>query len=92
MEAKLVLLSKDNSHYPPIEWTRPISILPAIAKIFELSIMNNLIKAIDLKLFNRHQRGFVKGEKNWKHNWFTQIWSKLSERLKIQSSNSLLLY
>ena len=63
MEAKLVLLSKDNSHYPPIEWTRPISILPAITKIFELSIMNNLIKAIDSKLFNRHQRGFVKGGK-----------------------------
>ena len=61
--ARLVLLSKDKSHYPPVGWTRPISILPAITKIFELSLMNNLTKIYDSKLFNKHQRGFIKGGK-----------------------------
>ena len=61
LTARLVLLSKDNTHYPPVEWTRPINILPAITKFFELSLMNNLTKIYNSKLFNKHQRGFIKG-------------------------------
>jgi hypothetical protein len=61
MEAKLVLFSKDNTEYPDIEKIRPISILPAITKLFESSIHHNLQKITNSSLFCRNQRGFTKG-------------------------------
>ena len=44
MSGRLILLNKENNKYPQIENTRPITILPAITKIFELSIMHNIEK------------------------------------------------
>ena len=38
MKAKMILISKDGSRHPKIDKTRPISVLPVITKIFELSI------------------------------------------------------
>ena len=47
MEAKLILISKYGTEYPKIEQTRPISVLPTITKIFELSILHHLERAVD---------------------------------------------
>ena len=62
MSGRLILLNKENNKYPQIENTRPITILPAITKIFELKIMmHNIEKWIYTdKLLNRNQRGFIK--------------------------------
>ena len=60
MEAKLILISKDNTEYPIIEETRPISILPTVTKIFELSILHHLEKATQTALFWRNQRGLFR--------------------------------
>ena len=61
MKARLILLSKDGTNQPDIEKTRPISILPAITKIFELWILNKLIKVTESAELNKQQRGFIKG-------------------------------
>ena len=42
MRGKLILISKDKTDCPKIENTRPITILPAITKLFESSILHNL--------------------------------------------------
>ena len=61
MSGRLILLNKESNKYPQIENARPITILPAITKIFELSIMNNTEKWIYTdKLLNRNQRGSIK--------------------------------
>ena len=61
MSGRLILLNKEHNKYPQIENTRPITILPAITKVFELSIMHNIEKWIyEDKLVNRNQRGFIK--------------------------------
>ena len=61
MPGRLILLNKENNKYPQIENTRPITILPAITKIFELSIMHNIEKWIYIDtLLNKNQRGFIK--------------------------------
>ena len=62
MKARLALLSKEETNMPEIENTRPISILPAVTKLFEISILHNLEKATKLDQFNKLQRGFMK---NW---------------------------
>ena len=61
MSGRLILLNKEHNKYSQIENTRPITILPAITKVFELSIMHNIEKWIyEDKLLNRNQRGFIK--------------------------------
>ena len=61
MKAKLVLISKDDSKYPTIDKTRPISILPAITKIFESSIKHHLEAIMNKdEIFDDYQRGFRK--------------------------------
>ena len=60
MKAILILLSKEDNKAPPVHKTRPISILPTIAKIFETSIMHNLEKVMQSPIFSRCQRGFMK--------------------------------
>ena len=62
MEARLVLISKEDTEYPEIENTRPISVLPTITKIFELSILHYLEEAVKLPIFWNNQRGFMKGK------------------------------
>ena len=62
MNAKLVLISKDDTETPPIHKTRPISILPTITKIFESSIIHNLEKITQSPVFSKNQRGFMKGK------------------------------
>ena len=42
MKAKMKLISKDGSRHPKIDKTRPISVLPAITKIFELFIRTTM--------------------------------------------------
>ena len=61
MKARLVLISKDNTKFPTIDKTRPINILPAITKLFELSLLNKIYKLTESRNFNRNQRGFIKG-------------------------------
>ena len=61
MKARLILLSKDGTNQPDIEKTRPIRILPVITKVFELWILNKLIKVTESAEFNKQQRGFIKG-------------------------------
>ena len=60
MKARLVLLSKEETNMPEIENTRPISIVPAVTKLFKISILHNLEKATKLDQFNKLQRGFMK--------------------------------
>ena len=62
MNARLVLFSKDDSETPPVNKTRPISILPTITKILETSIMYNLEKVTKGPMFWKWQRGFIKGK------------------------------
>ena len=62
MEARLVLISKEDTEYPEIENTRPISVLPTITKIFELSILHYLEEAVKSPIFWNNQRGFMKGK------------------------------
>ena len=61
MEVRLILISKDDTEYPEISKTRPISVLPTITKIFELSILHYLEDAVKSILFCENQRGFIKG-------------------------------
>ena len=61
MKAKLILLSKNNTDCPEITRVRPISILPVVTKLFELSILDILVKATDSENFMKTQRGFMKG-------------------------------
>ena len=62
MKAKLCLISKDGTEYPEIDNIRPISVLPTITKIFELSILNHLEEATASQIFSNSQRGFLKGK------------------------------
>ena len=62
MTAKLILFSKDGSNTPIIDKIRPIGVLTAITKLFELSIINKLNKWIEYPNFNKQQRGFIKGK------------------------------
>ena len=62
MEGRLVIISKDKTDLPDIKDTRPISILPAITKIFETSILHNLEQITTNSAFNKNQRGFTKGK------------------------------
>ena len=62
MNAKLVLISKDDTETPPIHKTRSISILQTITKIFESSIIHNLEKITQSPVFSKNQRGFMKGK------------------------------
>ena len=61
MKAKLILISKDGTEYPEIDKIRPISILPTITKIFELSILKFLEETTLRPMFWNDQRGFLKG-------------------------------
>ena len=61
MKAKLILISKDGTEYPKIDETRPISILPTITKVFELTILHFLEQATLSPKFWNDQRGFRKG-------------------------------
>ena len=61
MEARLILISKDDTEYPEISKTQPISVLPTITKIFELSILHYLEDAVKSILFCENQRGLIKG-------------------------------
>ena len=61
IKAKLILISKDGAEYPKIGQIRPISILPTITKIFELSILHFLEQATLSPKFWNDQRGFLKG-------------------------------
>ena len=61
MEGRLVLISKDKTDIPKINDTRPITILPAITKIFETSILHNLEQVTTYPAYSKNQRGFTKG-------------------------------
>ena len=61
METRLILISKDDTEYLEISKTQPISVLPTITKIFELSILYYLEDAVKSILFCENQRGLIKG-------------------------------
>lgn len=54
MKANLVLFSKTESEYPDTKSMRPISVLPSILKLFELSISNNFIEAMKSSIFSEY--------------------------------------
>ena len=89
MISRLLLISKTKDEYPEINNTRPISILPTITKMFEASILHNLEKVVNSSLFNRWQRGFIKGESTL-HNIqdILSIAGKLKEKRKICKSKT----
>ena len=61
MRGKITLINKDKGRIPTAERTRPITILPPILKLFELSIIHNFEKVIyEEKNLNLNQRGFIK--------------------------------
>ena len=62
MKGRLVLISKIKSNTPEINDTRPISVLPAITKFFETSILHNLEQLIISPAFSKNQREFTKGK------------------------------
>ena len=62
MIGRLILISKDKSETPTIENTRPITILPAITKFFESTILHNLERITASDKFCKNQRGFTKGK------------------------------
>ena len=62
MKGKLLMISKDKSDSPTIDKTRPISILPAITKFFESSILHTLVNWTQRDKFCNNQRGFTKGK------------------------------
>ena len=47
MKSKLILLSKETNNTPEKN-TRPIAILESITKVFEVSILGNLVKVVFL--------------------------------------------
>ena len=51
MKAKLILISKDGTEYPKLDKFRPISILPTITKVFDLSILHFFEQATLLPMF-----------------------------------------
>ena len=57
---KLILLSKDNTETPTIDDTRAITILPAVTKVFESTILRNLETIVESRKFNKSQRWFRK--------------------------------
>ena len=61
MKAKLILVSKEKTEYPKIEYIRPIGVLPTITKVFELSIQHHLENATQSIKFCKTQRDFLKG-------------------------------
>ena len=89
MQAKLVLISKDGSDHPPIGKIRPISVLPSITKMFELSILHHLEQATLNPKFNRNQRGFIK-EKSTIHNIndLFSIWREIQADKRRNRRNS----
>ena len=58
MQVKMIFLNKYKTDNPIIEDARPISILPAIAKLLMISILQNLEKAIEIPIFNKNQMDF----------------------------------
>ena len=61
MKWKIILLNKDKGISPTAESTIPITILPPILKLFELSIIHNFEKVIyEERNLNWNQRGFIK--------------------------------
>ena len=65
MKGKLILLSKDKSDSPTIENIRPITILPAITKLFESSILYNLENITKSILFYKISVALLKERANW---------------------------
>ena len=62
MKGRLILLSKDNTDHPAIIDTIPTSILPAVTKFFESSILHNLEILTSNEKMSKNQRGFTKGK------------------------------
>ena len=62
MNAKLVLISKDGTDHPSVDKIRPISILPSVTKMLEISILLNLESLTKSQNFNENQRGFIKSK------------------------------
>ena len=89
MVSRLILISKTSNEYPEVKNTRPISILPSITKMFETSIMHNLEKVTNSPLFNKSQRGFIKG-KSTMHNIqsLLSIAGKLQVKRKIERNQT----
>ena len=79
MYARLILFSKDGTDTSKFENTRPISVQPAVIKLFELWILHNLEKATESLKFNKLQRGFMK-----KWSTSTNISQLISRGLKLK--------
>ena len=74
--------------------TRPITILPAITKAFELSILRNLEKIVDEQSYISHnQRGFTSKKSTIENiDDLFDFWMITKERRKEIRSSSALIF
>ena len=94
MKSKVVLISKENNNTPEIMNTRPIAILPAITKAFELSIIRNLEKiAYEQNYISHNQSGFTPKKSTIENiDDLFDFWMKAKERRKETRSSSALIF
>ena len=94
MKSKIVLISKENNNTPEIMNSRPIAILPAITKAFELSILKNLEKiAYEQNYISHNQRGFTPKKSTIENiDDLFDFWMKAKERRKETRSSSALMF
>ena len=60
--ARVVPISKTDSAFPPVGSIRTVAVLPAVTKLMELLVMEELEKgARDRRLIAKEQQGFRKG-------------------------------
>ena len=60
--ARVVPISKTDSAFPPVGSIRTVAVLPAVTKLMELLVMEELKKgARDSRLIAKEQQGFRKG-------------------------------
>ena len=67
LKARLILIIKDKTDHSTIIDARPISILPAAIKFFELIILLNLETLTSSKLMSKYQWEFTKGRSTIKN-------------------------
>ena len=62
MTGRMILISKENNDRPTLENIRSITILPAVLKFFENTILHNLEKITNSNEFSKYQRGLTKNK------------------------------
>ena len=93
MIGKLILISKESTDCPTLSNIRPITLLPAVIKYFENTIIHNLEKITNSKDFSKWQRGFMKYKSTLNNiSDIIKEASKLKEGKKIKESPMLVFF